>query len=58
MSSASIVTIRGVMNLLMKLVLFLIIITVGGGGVFLAIWDIPAPSRTVEKVLDDSRFPR
>ena len=58
MSSASIVTIRGVMNLLMKLVLFLIIITVGGCGVFLAIWDIPAPSRIVEKVLDDSRFPR
>jgi len=46
------------MNLLMKLALFLIIITVGGCGVFLAIWDIPAPSRIVEKVLDDSRFPR
>ena len=29
-----------------------------GGGAFLAAWDIPAPTSTVEKVLPDSRFPR
>ena len=46
------------MNFLSKVALFLIVVAVGGGGVFLATWDIPAPSTTVEKVLDDSRFPR
>ena len=46
------------MNLLTKLALFLLVVAIGGGGVFLATWDIPPPSRTVEKVLDDSRFPR
>jgi hypothetical protein len=28
------------------------------GVVFLASWDIPPPSKSVEKVLDDGRFPR
>ncbi len=36
-------------------VLFAIVV---GGGVFLATWDIPAPSERVEKVLPDDRFPR
>ncbi len=43
---------------LTKLVFFLLVLVVGGGVVFLATWDIPPPSRPVEKVLDDSRFPR
>lgn len=29
-----------------------------GGVAFLATWDMPAPSMTVEKVLPDERFPR
>ena len=29
-----------------------------GGGVFLSVWDIPAPSSTSEKVLPDARFPK
>ena len=29
-----------------------------GGGVFLATWEIPAPSMHLEKVLPDDRFPR
>ncbi len=29
-----------------------------GGGVFLATWEIPAPSMRLEKVLPDDRFPR
>ena len=29
-----------------------------GAGAFLATWDIPAPSKQVEIVLDNDRFPR
>jgi hypothetical protein len=29
-----------------------------GGLVFLATWDIPPPSATVEKVISNDRFPR
>ena len=29
-----------------------------GGAVFLAGWDIPAPSAVVEKTIPDERFPR
>jgi hypothetical protein len=29
-----------------------------GGGVFLALWNPPAPSAPVEKVLPDARFPK
>jgi hypothetical protein len=29
-----------------------------GGGVFLAAWDIPAPSTPVEKVIPDAKFPK
>ena len=29
-----------------------------GGGVFLALWNPPAPSAPVEKVIPDARFPK
>ena len=29
-----------------------------GGGPFLALWNPPAPSAPVEKVLPDARFPK
>ena len=29
-----------------------------GGGLFLAFSDIPAPSKPIEKVLPDARFPK
>jgi hypothetical protein len=29
-----------------------------GGAVFLALWNPPAPSAPVEKVLPDARFPK
>ena len=29
-----------------------------GGAVFLAAWDIPAPSSVVERTIPDDRFPR
>ncbi|MBT5110182.1 MAG: hypothetical protein HOM25_16010 [Rhodospirillaceae bacterium] len=38
--------------------LLLLVLVLGGGFVFLATWEIPAPSKQVEKVLDDDRFPR
>ncbi len=41
---------------------YLITVVVGvalvGGIVFLATWEIPAPSAVVEKVIPDDRFPR
>ncbi len=40
------------------ILLLLILGGVGVGAVFLATWDIPAPSQTVEQVLPDDRFPR
>lgn len=29
-----------------------------GAGIFLATWDLPSPSSTVEKVIADERLPR
>ncbi len=33
-------------------------VVIVGGGIFLAGWDIPAPTHDVEKIMDDSQFPR
>ncbi len=46
------------MSRLAKILLLVTILVLGAGAVFLATWDIPPPSKTVEKVLDDARFPR
>jgi len=46
------------MSLASKLTLLLIAVILIGGAVFLATWDIPAPTSQVEKVLPDNRFPR
>ncbi|MEQ8247147.1 MAG: hypothetical protein RID42_05645 [Alphaproteobacteria bacterium] len=46
------------MSMASKLTIFLIVALVAGVTVFLATWDIPAPTKQVEKVLPDSRFPR
>jgi hypothetical protein len=45
----------GKVTILFVLVIALLLI---GGGVFLALWNPPAPSAPVEKVLPDARFPR
>jgi hypothetical protein len=37
-------------------VLFLLILAIGAGGLFLVTWDIPAPTREVEKVIPNERF--
>ncbi len=39
-------------------ILLFLLLAIGGGGAFLATWEIPAPLREVEKVLPDDRFPR
>ena len=36
----------------------LVVVIVIGGGAFLMLWDIPAPTARVEKVIPDARFPR
>jgi hypothetical protein len=46
------------MGKLVLVTLAVLLLLLAGGGVFLSIWDIPAPSSPVEKVLPDARFPR
>lgn len=46
------------MSTLTKLILLIIVLALGGGTVFLATWEIPAPSQVVERVIGDDRFPR
>ena len=43
---------------LTKLLLIVLILALAGGTIFLATWDIPPPSSTIEKTLPDDRFPR
>ena len=38
--------------------LLLVLCLVAAGGVFLMTWDIPPPSKQVEKVIPDDRFSR
>ena len=52
---------KGYINLMSKapyIVLFIMLLAVVGGAVFLVTWNIPPPSEHVEKVLPDDRFPR
>jgi hypothetical protein len=46
------------MTRLMIAIFVVLLIAVIGGGAFLAMWEIPAPSATLEKTLPDDRFPR
>lgn len=39
------------------ILIVLILASLAGGAVFLATWEIPAPSTTVEKVIPDDQFP-
>ena len=48
----------GQMNRFFLTILAVFFVLVATGVVFLATWDIPPPSKPVEKVLDDGRFPR
>jgi len=44
--------------MILRILLVVVVIVLVGGAVFLATWDIPAPSRQVEKTLPNDRFPR
>jgi flagellar basal body-associated protein FliL len=35
-----------------------VVVILVAGGVFLAVWDIPAPKSQVEKVIPDAKFPK
>jgi hypothetical protein len=43
---------------LSRIIALAILVIVAGGVVFLANWDIPAPTAKVEKVMPNDRFPR
>lgn len=43
---------------LAKYIFILLLVVIVAGGVFLATWDIPAPSESVEKTIPNDRFPR
>lgn len=40
------------------LLLLMVVVLVLGGTAFLAVWDIPPPTASVEHTLPDDRFPR
>jgi hypothetical protein len=46
------------MGKLVLVALVVVFVLLVGGGIFLAVWDIPAPSSSVEKVIPDARFPK
>lgn len=46
------------MSKLTRIVLIVVLAAVVGGLAFLAVWDIPAPSAPVEKVISNDRFSR
>lgn len=43
---------------LLGFLIFLIVAILGGGAAFLASWDIPAPTRAIEKEIPDDRLGR
>lgn len=46
------------MNKLLLIFVAAVLLVVIGGGAFLMLWNIPAPTARVEKVIPDARFPR
>jgi hypothetical protein len=43
---------------LLKFLIVIFVVVIAGGVVFLATWDIPAPTHPVEKVIPNDRFSR
>ena len=41
-----------------KFILILLFLVILGGGFFLTTWEFPPPSKPVEKVIDNKRFPK
>lgn len=46
------------MSSLVRVVVVLVVVVVVGGIVALSMWDIPAPTTKIEKVIPDERFQR
>lgn len=46
------------MSHLLRILLIVLALAIVGGLVFLAVWDIPAPTARVEKVIPDERLPK
>ena len=46
------------MRKLTTVIVVAIVVFLFVGAAFLATWDIPPPSKVVEKVISDDRFPR
>ena len=46
------------MNKLILIFVAAVVVIILGGGAFLMLWNIPAPTARVEKVIPDARFPR
>lgn len=46
------------MNKLLLIFVAVVAVIVIGGGAFLFLWNPPAPTARVERVLPDARFPR
>lgn len=46
------------MGKLLLILAAVVVVIILGGGAFLMVWDIPAPTARVEKVIPDARFPR
>ncbi len=44
------------MSSLVRVVVVLVVVVLVGGVVALSMWDIPAPSAKIEKVIPDERF--
>jgi len=55
--SATGIRVGGMGKLTIAFVLVIALVLLGGG-VFLALWNPPAPSAPVERVLPDARFPK
>lgn len=46
------------MNKILGVGVVVFLVVVAGGAVFLATWDIPPPTQTIEAPIPDDRFPR
>ncbi|MDR3437015.1 hypothetical protein [Telmatospirillum sp.] len=46
------------MSSLVRIVTVMVLVVVVGGIVALSMWDIPAPTTKIEKVIPDERFQR
>jgi hypothetical protein len=46
------------MSHLLRILLIVLALVIVGGLVFLAMWDIPAPTARIEKVIPDERLPK